>query len=253
MNTATISTLVAAAALAASASAQFSTSFEAPTYTSGNIAGQDGWATPSRPEHARVLTAAEIAAEVSAMGITEGSMVRSGSQALLVSGTGGSSSTSRVITGFEAESLVALDLYSRPLTGGNSIGNFFFTMEDGDGTRAAAVRFGPDGIDYATETTTGLWTPTGVGWTSDDWHNIRMEANYSTATYDLFLDGVRLNDSPIAFYDTASDSFAQARVFRGSGQSGGIVDDLTVSVVPEPGTLSLFALGAGAMLLRRRK
>ena len=57
-----------------------------------------------------------------------------------------------------------------------------------------------------------------------------MRVNYTSQTYDFSIDGVQVNTSPIPFYEAASDSFSQIRVYRGSNQAGVIVDDLSVSV-----------------------
>jgi len=242
---------VASFALAVDVSGQYATGFEAPTFTAGQtINTQDGW-TSTTPDRARVLTDAQISTELTTMSITPGQTTHSGSQALFVSGTGGSSATIRAIAGLETQNEVALDFWARPLTSAN-IGNTFITMEDAAGDRAAAIRFGPTGIDYGTQITTGLWTPSGTTWNADTWYRLTLEVNYATDTYDFLIDGAQVNAEPIPFYSSASDSFNQIRIFRGSNQAGAIIDDVGVAAVPEPGTWALLAIGGGAFLLRRR-
>jgi hypothetical protein len=221
--------LISSAFLVSSASAQYATDFEAPTFTSGTIHGQDTW-TSSTPDRARILTGSEIAAAVTDLGMTPGVTVHSGSQALLVSGTGGSSATVRVIGGLEVETSVTLEVWAAPLMGTtNPISNMFVTMENITGGRAAAFRFGPaQSLDVGTDVT-GIWQPTGLKWEPGKWYRLTMRADYATKTYDFSVDGVQVNTSPIPFYNPAVQNFGQIRIFRGSNQSGAIFDDLSVS------------------------
>lgn len=214
-----------------SAFAQYATDFEAPTFTAGStINGQDSWTT-SPTANGRVLTATQIAGELTTLGVTPGVTVHSGSQALLVSGTGSSGGTVRVVTGLGSETEVLLNVWVRPLTStmNNPTGNVFVVMENSAGKRAAGFRFGPlQSIDYGL--VSGNWVPTGKRWDPNTWYRMTMRVNYTSQTYDFSIDGVQVNTSPIPFYEAASDSFSQIRVYRGSNQAGVIVDDLSVSV-----------------------
>lgn len=252
---------VSVALFATAASAQYVTSFESPTFTSGNISGQDSWTTASNPGTARVLTAEQIAADLTAGGLTPGTTVHSGSQALLVSGTAGSSATIRVISGFETEMQVVLDVWARPLTSGivgGPIGtavpnNVFLTMEDSAGVRAAAFRFGPTFIDYGTSTDTGtfFWQATDIAWNADTWYHLTLSVNYATQTYDFSIDEI-LKADDVRFYNIASNGFSQVRIFRGGNQPGMIVDDLSVQI-PEPVASACLLSAAGVLLLARRR
>lgn len=207
--------------------------FEPPTYTSGLLEGQDDWTNDQNGNAVRVRTASEIAAALASAGLTPGTTVHGGSQALLVSGAGVASTTIRTITGLETQSKVTLDVWVRPLTGGNTgapIGNTFLTMENSAGTRAAAFRLGPSqSIDYGTATAVPApWQATGQLWEENTWYHITMRLDYGTRTYDFFINDVQVNSSPIAFYTATSDSFRQIRIFRGTAQAGMIVDDLNV-------------------------
>src|SRR5215212_1432846 len=110
------SALVCLAAVSATPAvwAQYSTGFEPPTFTSGQISGQDQWTVSANTGTARVLTSAEIATELTNAGLTVGQPVHSGSQALLVSGAGASNSTLRSVPGLEAQPLIRLDVWARP-------------------------------------------------------------------------------------------------------------------------------------------
>lgn len=244
--------------LAASASAALVTGFEAPTYASGTIAGQDTW-TSTVANSARVLSASAFATEVTAASQTPPTQpVHGGSQALFVTGTSlASSNTIRTISGMTGETLVSLDLWVQPLSIGGSLGNIFLTMENAGGTRAAAFRFGVVNsqrtIDYGSAVT-GIWVPSGTAWSADTWYHLGMEVDYTAKTYDFFINGTQVNAAPIPFYDAGSDSFSQIRIFRGGNQSGMIVDDLRVvaGAIPEP-SIPVALLASTVLWLRRRR
>lgn len=255
---------LAGSALATTASAAFVTGFEPPTYASGPLSGQDSWSATSATTTgtARVLTAAEISGELAVAGLNPAEPVHSGGQAVFVTGTAGSSSTFRPISGLETETRVLMDVFARPLTPGSTgstvgtaVGNTFLTMEDNTGDRAAAFRFGfvngAATIDYGTAAQSGIWRPSGVVWQADTWYQLTMDVNYTDKTYDFFIDGTKVNPEPVPFYAAASENLAQVRIFRGSNQAGAIVDDLSVAV-PEPAGLASLLLAGSAMVLRRR-
>jgi hypothetical protein len=244
------------------ASAAFTTGFEAPTYVSGALSGQDSWTDSTTP---RVQTQSELAAELTAAGLNAADAVHGGSQAVIVTGTGGSSATVRPVSGLESADHVVLDVWARPLTPGASgstvgtnLGNVFIVMEApaGASARAAAFRFGATVAEGQLQSTSidvlsqgSVWMPTGVAWQPDSWYNVRLDADYATQTYDAYIDGTQVADD-VTFVHAASTHLSQIRIFRGSGQAGMIIDDL--SVIPEPGTLGLLLAGSIMLLTRRR-
>jgi len=246
------------------AQAQYSTGFESPPFTSGALNGQDSWSSGGL---VAVRAVTEIEAELDASGLAVGTVVHSRDQALLVSGSGGGVTSRRLISGLEDMKAVSMDVWVRPLlpradVGATNIGNAFIVLEDSSGQtagRAAAFRFGyydngsgavAPHIDYAINTQ-GVWQDTGLSWDADTWYNVRMDVNFATQSYDFILNGTQINTSPIGFYQgNPVTSFGAVRIYRGSNQAGMIVDDLTV--VPEPGVVSLLAMGSAALLLRRR-
>jgi hypothetical protein len=257
------STICFSAAMAVTvASAQYSTDFENPPFTSGLIAGQDSWTSTGSRTNANVRSAAEIAAELTAGGLTAGTVVHSGDQAFLLSGGDGSSTTTKIVSGLASSPQVTLDVWARPLaprTDAPNIGNVFITMQDSAGARAAGFRFGyyDDGsgtagphIDYASSVT-GIWQNTGLPWDPDTWYNIAMSVDYSAQRYNFYVNGSQVNVSPIPFYSgNVVNSFDRFAVFRGSSQTGMILDD--ISVVPEPSALAFLVACGSALLLRRR-
>jgi hypothetical protein len=236
--------------------AQYSTGFEPPAFTSGQISGQDQWTVSAAPGTARVLTSTELATELTNAGLTPGQTVHSGSQALLVSGTGASNSTLRSMPGLEAQPLIRLDVWARPIASA-TYGNIFLTLEDAANTRAAAFRFGtPNGgaqtIDYGTNIA-NVWVATQILWDGEQWYHFTFDLDYTAKTYRLAVNGAPVTTDPIPFYNTSSANFSQVRIFRGSNQGGMIVDDLSVVAIPEPVGSSLLLLGAAVCWQRRRR
>jgi hypothetical protein len=210
MNFRTVLVCVAVMSVAATSRAQYATGFESPTFVSGQVAGQDSWTTSANNATARVLTDAEIATELTNAGLTPGQTVHGGTQALMVSGSGASNATIRVIPGLEVQPIVRLDIWARPLlagTTGASLGNIFMTMEDSASIRAAAFRFGTSfgqTIDYGTNIPS-VWQPTTILWDGDTWFHLTLDVDYSTKTYNMAVNGAPVTASPIPFYKRIVD------------------------------------------------
>ena len=204
--------------------------FEQPKYVSGPIEEQDYWINDLNGSNARVLASAEIAAFLDATGRNPALPVHEGSQALVVSGPGLSTATIRPIVGLESETNITLDVWMRPLSAGNvgnALGNTFVTLENASSVRAAGVRFGPGfSIDYGL--VGGAWVATGIIADPDTWYRITFKLNYATKTYDFFVNNNKINSSAIPFYTSTSDKPQQVRIFRGTGQAGLIMDELSV-------------------------
>jgi hypothetical protein len=172
----------------------------------------------------------------------------------------------------ETATKVTVDFWVRPLTSGLGAnpagtpagnektigerqGNVFFGIAgDNDGSsaatgqRAAAIRFGVDTsgsdpytnvlerhIDFASETAgTAVWVKSGLLWEADQWYNLRMDLDFTTKTYDVFVNDMKANASPITFYHPAATSAQRFFVSRGTNQAGVILDDISVTPYVEP-------------------
>jgi hypothetical protein len=238
-------------------------------YFTGSVLGQDLWNGGSRAP--RVQTAEEIAAELTAAGLNAGVTTHSGSQALLVAKLDTATETTGYFVrnpffGLESTEKVTMDFWVRPLTSGlgadpagtpagneKTIGerqgnNFYGIMDEGE-VRAAAIRFGivvepgnPNPytnasvrtIDFASASAgAAVWVPSGLTWTADTWYNFTFELDYGTKTYDLFLDGTKVNADPIRFYTETSQAATRFFVSRGTNQAGSILDDVNIFATPE--------------------
>ncbi len=225
--------------------------FEAPTYTSGILEDQDNWTTDQNGNNVRVLTASEISAAMTAVGLTPGVTVHGGQQALMVSGPGLATTTLRTITGLESASNVTVEVWVRGLGKGTTTWgttNTFLTVENAAGTRAAAFRIGPNNsIDYGTAIS-AVWRASGQLWDQNTWFKVTMRLDYATRTYDFLLNDVQVNTSPIAFYAAAADSLSQIRIYRGAAQAGMLLDDLNLTVPVTRPTLGIRKTAGGVEL-----
>lgn len=227
--------------------------FDPPTYAEGPIAGQDSWilsGTATNGTH--VQTESVITTQLSAIGITEGEPVHSGSQAFFFFAPGGASSTViRPISGLEGETKVIMDVWARGLSRGTTvapIGNVFFAIEGTAQTtgRAAFIGFrtpsstltNTQNIDYGSGTMPGNWIRSGVLFDETEWYKLTAIFDYSAKTYAFFIDEKEIA-SNVPFVHAVSDYFRQLRVFRGANQVGMIVDDLTLSIPQVPGAPGL--------------
>ena len=244
--------LLVAAALAAgvSGAAQaglpYSTGFEPPTFSSGPIAGQDGWNTFSASGQgalAAVTTAAAL----------------SGTQSL------GVSATAAAQTG---------GFYDFGATGGaTTLVMSGDIMVDSAGSNAEYqfATLGPglfpfaSGIDWATGTIIAITAgfPVIGTFSSNVWHHVEIDSNLATQTFDVRLDGATLA-SGLAFcgdnsgcaggpVTTLENAFFDT--FGGQTAGAGYLDNFSLSAAPEPAAWALMLAGfalAGAALRRRR-
>jgi len=82
------------------------------------------------------------------------------------------------------------------------------------------------------------------------WYDIKVEADWATSTFDLFLDGSPLGNHPFN-YDYSADLINSMHAISWFNGGNLYLDD--VSLTPEPATMALLALGVPAVLRRRRK
>jgi hypothetical protein len=265
-----IASVIAPIAFAASSVDAAVIGFEPPTYTSGPLHAQGGWAvsggTVEGQAASRIGTASQIADDLTAAGLTPGTTVKSGSQALVHSGPGGGVNAILVFSEFNLQPRVVVELSARPLNAGSGdgsigtlINNTLIMLESAAGTtgRAAGIRFGfvnnVRTIDYWTNRGAGsLWESSALTWDGDTWFDVRFDVDYVSKTYDFYIDNVKLNAESIPFAAPTTTDFHQLRIQRGTNQAGMIVDDISVAI-PEPTALAGLLLLGGGLMLRRRK
>jgi hypothetical protein len=236
------------AACGAQATVLYSTGFEPTTFSPGAIAGQGGWkvfSASGQPSLAQVET----------------SVVKSGVQAVSVDGSASGQ------TGPYYE-------YT-PLTAGKIIVSADIMLSAGTSTDSWQLGVtGPGlsqfagGIDITGNTInaiSGAFSSIGT-FTTGVWHNVAIDLNYTSQTFDIKLDGATLA-SGLAFCGTNGGCtgafiphFGDV-IFDTFGHSSnfGYLDNVAISTptVPEPATWGLMLMGfaglGGAIRSARRK
>jgi len=87
-----------------------------------------------------------------------------------------------------------------------------------------------------------------------EWQLIRMDINLDAGTYDVFLDNTQVG-TDLSFYGAGVDSIGslQFKEYNNGQSSGGVyLDDVAISVVPEPATIGLMAAVLAVLAMRRR-
>ena len=225
----------------ASAGVLYSTGFEAPTFTIGPIAGQDGWSVFGPG----VSTVENFDAD-------------SGSQALFVDG-----STATQSGPFHEDTTTASEV---ELMGDIFLASSSTQTEWQFGALGAGLSQFLGGIDINADNSvfllTGGDTPLALTWTRDTWHSVGFLFNIATQTYSVDIDGTQfasgvafcgdnnpcLGANVAAYGDGLFDSF-------GGGNALGLLDNFSVSTVdstPEPASLVLMGMGLFAIEASRR-
>jgi hypothetical protein len=188
------------------------------------------------------MTSSEITNFLASIANPTNDPVHGGSQALVFSGLGLAANAYHYFTGFETQPDITMDVWVRAL-GGATIGNVFVPLEDSAGRRAAAFRIGPSySIDYGL--VANAWVPSGKTANPGEWHHIVIHANFTTKTYDFFVDDEQINSNPLPFYNNAAGNLVlptrvdRVHLFKGANQVGMIMDDLNIhgpDVAPQLG------------------
>ncbi|MCB8933645.1 MAG: PEP-CTERM sorting domain-containing protein [Fimbriimonadaceae bacterium] len=249
---------------AGSAQTIFETGFEQPTYSVGDLGGQDGWMiTPGN-----------------AVGTVQGGITSSGSQAAELIDDASFGRAQRNISGATLGPVIvaSYDMYvdaGWPLnmeadrfeaqarieiTGGIGVYGLEFGFVKAPAGGYAGVP--PNGAAYyleaATETTPidsayAVVDPSGV---VNAWHNYRLVFDTSADLLLLYVDGALATQTP---FDESVLSLSSLQLqnqrWGSSPQNNGSVyyDNVYVGTVPEPASLAALALGAAAILTRARR
>jgi hypothetical protein len=222
----------------------YSTGFENPPFTLGNLVGQDGW---------QEFNSTSV--------LVENTLVYAGSQAVSVDGSSPNQS-GPFHNDFSAGPLVALSAYIYLSSSGTQSSWQFAGL----GTGFLSPFIG--GIDTNPSNNNIALITAGfpvVGTlTRDVWHNVYFVFDFTTQQYNFWLDGTQLGTNVQFCGDNGPCAGANVPAYGtgffdtfGGGNDAGYLDNYSVSTVPsvpEPGSIAL--LGSGivglAGVLRRR-
>ncbi|MDD5458049.1 MAG: PEP-CTERM sorting domain-containing protein [Phycisphaerae bacterium] len=207
----------------------YSTGFESPTFTTGTVAGQDGW----------TITAG-------AGDIFTGTGVIAGAQSLKVYYSGANADVRK---SFASQTTAATLAFKTTALITNRTSQF--DLLNAATTRTAArVLFNGTGYITAYNGTTATNLMTYAAQTYD----IRILADITAQTYDVYVDNV-LKADDYAFYDGSATDIGTLRIMRYTSTAVN-VDNVAIysGLIPEPATVSILGLGiAGILALKRRR
>ncbi len=225
---------------ASQAGTLYSTGFENPPFTLGNLVGQDGWQEFQ-------TTSVQV----------ENSVVYAGQQAVSVDGSFNGQS-GPYHQDASAGPVVELSAWLYLASSSNQTSWQFAGLASGLFPFIGGIN--TDGNTNAIYLITAGFPTVGT-FTRDTWHHVDFLFNFTTQTYDFMLDGVQLGTNASfcgsngactggyvgSYGDGLFDSF-------GGGNDIGYIDNFSVGTVPEPGSLMLLGSGLmGALGLLRRK
>jgi hypothetical protein len=207
----------------------YQTGFESPTYSVGNLAGQDGWFLGN--------------------GQVENTTVLSGSQALSTTVDSSSSGTNNLVAhpvfyDSSANPAAIVRLQVSLLLQGNLDGSLQYegiaVFAANTGAFVGQIS-GNGGILYSSGPTN---------------YSLEMDLDFQTQTLTAFVDGTQIEDDAFATPMTQLGSLELGGFSTGSADFTAYYDDLTISVdtvaAPAPGSIGLFAIGATALTGWRR-
>lgn len=252
MKFAVASCVVLAAAAGASAQTFLynSNGFEAPGFTVGALAGQQGFISDNPA--------------ASAAGNVQNTFANGGSQAVRLDGGIGTNWFYPALnyTPNAGEIISVRADIARTLGANTSSFGFLLDIYGNNGARIARAGLGTSGgavralvttLNTAGAAANFLANSTVYG--QNQWVNFDIQLNFTTRTFDLIIDGVTAGTN-LPMTNNAATGLADAdlQVSTAAGATdAGFFDNYSVSVIPTPSSAALLGLGGLAALRRRRK
>jgi hypothetical protein len=240
----------ALAVFAVGAQAQvYSTSFEAPTFSVGDLEGQDGWTTTNTAQPTWTVST---------------DRAKTGTQSVKWSDAGVTTGTSsfawRDVSSFATNPVPALNASFSVFIEQNSAASrrfgFDVFYDTGDWTRLVIDKntgvFANTNIGSSTLSQVGTLGTAAAG----RWVDISVSIDFVTRAVSAKVDGINIAMPSLS---AATTEATDIDLFRGlnnpvTGDTGlAYFDDVTYQAVPEPATMALLALGAVVANRRRNK
>jgi hypothetical protein len=241
---------------AAQAATVYQTGFEPTTYAIGKLGGQDGWQNWGTPasdftvQNTIYEGTQAVKATASSNGHTEAryldSVLSVGATDILTLSYDQYLPTAwfAVVPGNVGSRTLAVT--ARPVQGGPNDPYYQIVLSTWkDSTQTQRIGFGVDGNQLAVAFDQSLL--------ENKWANMRIVVNNGTGSAEAFLNNASLGTK--AFTAGGVTSVEYLDIYASSGAMGSMdayIDNLSLSVVPEPATIGLLGLGA-LSLLRRKK
>lgn len=230
----------------------YSTSFEAPTYSAGELSGQDGWFGTT--------TVSTVSAD----------QASDGNWSLRQGSTSAVAQRSFASYNFGNQMEVSMKFIPSAFQGTTasyaSAASIQFLLQDASGNAATstAVMFYYWGNDSTKKILTKKY---GVGnsyvalpsngWNNDTWNTLSVKFDFAAHTYDITLNGVVHPGASGIALDPNAAKIGTMWLFRGAingtARPYTYFDELQVASVPEPATVSLLAIGSLGCLSRKMR
>jgi hypothetical protein len=239
---------------AAHAGTIYNATFESPTFTTGPIAGQDGWSVFG-----------------SGNPIVESFFVDAGSQSVFLDGDE-TSQTGPYHTDVTTGPIVDLSAEIAIFTSSTQTEWQFAGMDSSLTQFLGGIDIFPDdSIEAITAGFPVIGTfPRATAFDSTAWHDIDLLFNLASQTYSITLDGVTLasnlafcgdngacGGANVAAYGNGIfDSFGSTSPGVGTSDvpnDSGYMDNFQVAASPEPSTILLFGLGLAGVVIKLRR
>jgi PEP-CTERM motif len=214
---------LSALATGAQAATIFSTGFEPPDFTTGPLAGQQGWTGSGG-----TVETGTVFAGVQAVGFdTTGVSTQRNAVSVPTAGQG---SLVQVSDEFFISAVNGFSVWDPLLIDGNA--GFVGQLEIIDGVAVLGLADSSVGS-----------VPVSIG----AWHNYTMDFNFATGIQSAFIDGALIGTGPIASASTEIDAI-QIGINEASGSTAaGFADNLSLTSVPEPSTWAMLLAGFAAL------
>jgi len=248
------SVILAMATLGVVANAQvvFQTGFEAPGFSVGPIINQNGFTTFNADANGPIISTANPKSGNQHLRLPDNALVANGTL---------SGAFSPVFAGGTGPQIVSRASFFIPTNDAGGADYDFIGQSVGQGQLVFRLKFEFLGTVVVVDDLDGAgaggatFEDTGFAFTRGQWNDVEVVTNYTTLTQTYKINGATIYTGN--FLNQTNTSIDQvimfSDLFHNAGVVGGDVDDVSVTVVPEPATMLALGGAVAAFMRRRRK